>query len=473
MISKIKKYINEKNMLEYGDSVVVGLSGGADSVCLFRILVSLREEYGLILYAVHVNHGIRGGEAECDEHFSESLAEKYDVPCTVYRYDVPSLSRKWKMTEEEAGRRARYEAFEAERERRGAACIAVAHHKNDQAETILFRMCRGTGIKGMIGIPSKRDNIIRPLLCVDRKGIESYLNSVGQYYVSDSTNDNEIYDRNRMRKFIIPELEKINPSAVSHICAMSEKLSEIYDWYDGECGRLYSELVSREGNALQIRGEDLAGLKGAVASEIVRKMIGNLTESLKDIENRHIEGIRGLAVMQSGKRLHLPYSIVAEKQYGNIRLYTECMEEPENIEIDISLDKIINSRNREWILRDIYLPENMRYEEELKIRIVIKKYNREMDIVPKNSCTKWFDCDKMKDKMVFRRPRDNDYYYIGDGRRKKVSRYMIDEKIPRRYRNRLIVLAAGDNVLYIVGGRTGSGCYVDENSKDILSIDIL
>ena len=473
MISRIKEYIREKSLLKYGDGVVVGLSGGADSVCLFRVLVSLREEYGLSLYAVHVNHGIRGAEAERDERFSESLAKKYGVPCTVYRYDVPSLSSGWKMTEEEAGRRVRYEAFETEREIRSAAYIAVAHHKNDQAETILFRMCRGTGIKGMTGIPAKRDNIIRPLLCVDRREIELYLGNIGQEYVSDSTNDMETYDRNRLRRCIIPEFEKINPSAVTHICAMSDKLSEIYEWYDGECGRLYDELVLRDGNDVQISAVKLAGLNGAAASEIVRRMIDSLTSSLKDIENRHIAEICGLAHMQSGKRLHLPYSIVAERQYEYIRLYRECLEEPEHSDIVVTLDKIKKCGKMECVLRDIYLPEDMRYEDTLKISLVTKKYDPKMDTIPKNNCTKWFDCDRMKDKMVFRRPRDNDYYYIGDGRRKKVSRYMIDEKIPRRYRNRMFVLAAEDNVLYIVGGRAGNGFYVDENSKNILEIDIL
>lgn len=479
VISKIKEYIKDKNLLKYGDSIVVGLSGGADSVCLFRVLVSLREEYGLSLYAVHVNHGIRDGEAEHDEYFSKMLAKKYGVCCTVYAYDVPMLSSEWKMTEEEAGRRARYEAFETERNVRGAVCIAVAHHKNDQAETILFRMCRGTGIRGMMGIPAKRDNIIRPLLCVDRSDIEAYLKNIGQEYVTDSTNEIPEYDRNRLRKCVIPELEKINPSAVSHICGMADKLSQIYEWYDIECGRLYGEFVTDDGNSLKIRAGVLAGLNCALASEIIRRMIRALSMSLKDIENGHIEGIRGLADMQSGKRVNLPYSIVAEREYEYIRLYTachegtECYEESENKNIVVDVDAIIKHGKSEYILHDIYLPEYMTYADKLKISLEIRSYNPNTDIVTKNSCTKWFDCDKMKDKMALRRPQANDYYFIGDHRRKKVSRYMIDEKIPRQYRNRIFVFAEGENVLYIVGGRAGNGCYVDESSKNILVINIM
>lgn len=470
MLSKIKDYIRNKELLNHGDGVIVGLSGGADSVCLFRVLVSLRDEYGLSLYAVHVNHGIRGEEAARDEEFCRSLAQRYDVPCTMYGYDIPALSLSWKMTEEEAGRRARYEAFEKERENRGAVCTAVAHHKNDQAETVLFRMCRGTGIRGMTGIPAKRDTIIRPLLCVDRNEIEEYLNNMGQEYMSDSTNETETYDRNRLRKRVIPELEKINPSAVSHICALSDRLTEIYEWYCGECGRLYDELVFRDGNAVQISVEALAGLNRAAASEIIRKMIGSLTTGLKDIENRHITGICALTCMQSGKRINLPYSIIAERQYGYIRLYHEFAEEAENCDIVVSLDALEGCGKSEYTLNDIYLPEDMKYTDTLKIILRVRDYNPKTDTITKNNCTKWFDCDKMKDKMMFRRPRCNDFYYMGDGRRKKVSRYMIDEKIPRRYRDRIVVLADGDNVLYIVGGRAGAGCYVDENSKNILEV---
>lgn len=470
MIEKIKEYIEKKGLLEYGDSVIAGLSGGADSVCLFRVLVSLREEYGLSLYAVHVNHGIRDGEAARDERFSETLAEKYGVPCTVYRYNVPLLASEWKITGEEAGRRVRYEAFEAERSKQGAGRIAVAHHKNDQAETILFRMCRGTGIKGMTGIPAKRDNIIRPLLCVARHEIEMYLENLEQDYVTDSTNMTARYDRNRLRKYIIPEFENINSSAVSHICEMSEKLSEIYEWYDKECGRLYHGLVSCGENSLQIKADDLCALNGAAAAGIVRKMIENLTSSLKDIENRHIEEITRLTGMQSGKKIHLPYSIVAERQYEYIRLYTEIEKELQDGNIAVDIDKLINNGKTEYILHDIYLPEDGKYADTLRITFEIKKYNALTDTIPKNSCTKWFDCGKMKDKLVFRRTQDNDYYTIGDSHRKKVSRYMIDEKIPRRYRDRLFVLAEGDNVLYIAGGRAGNGCYVDEHSGNILEV---
>lgn len=470
MIEKIKEYIREKDLLQYGDSVVAGLSGGADSVCLFRLLVSLREEYGLTLYAVHVNHGIRGGEAARDEYFSEALAKKYGVQYSVYRYNVPLLSSGWKITEEEAGRRVRYEAFETERSKRGAVRIAVAHHKNDQAETILFRMCRGTGIKGMTGIPAKRDNIIRPLLCVDRHEIEMYLESLKQDYVNDSTNGIAVYDRNRLRKYIIPETEKINPAAVSHICEMADKLSEIYEWYDGECDRLYRKLVSCDRDSLQIKADRLCGLNRAAAAGIVRKMIENLTSSLKDIENRHITEIIGLTCMQSGKEIHLPYSLVAERQYEYIRLYTEHGKEPRDSDITVDIGKISYGGKKEYILHDIYLPAEGNYADTLKISFEVKEYNALTDTIPKNNCTKWFDCGKMKDKLVFRRPRENDYYTMGDSRRKKVSRYMIDEKIPRRYRSSLFVLAEDDNVLYIAGGRTGNGCYVDEHSGNILEV---
>lgn len=473
MIEKVREYIGEKGLLSYGGSVVVGLSGGADSVCLFRILISLREEYGISLYAVHVNHGIRGAEAARDECFSVALAEKYGVQCAIYRYDVPLLSDKWKITEEEAGRRVRYEAFETELGRRGGGRIAVAHHKNDQAETILFRMCRGTGIKGMAGIPARRGNIIRPLLCVGRNEIEMYLEGIGQDYVLDATNEIVRYDRNRLRKYIIPETEKINSSAVSHICEMAERISGVYEWYEDECERLYGELVSHEGNSLKINAGELCSLNGAAAAGVVRKMIERLASGLKDIENRHIKGILGLAGMQSGKEIHLPYSVIAERQYEYIRLYRDCggQEEPGSI-IIIDMDKITADGREEYTLHDIYMPNEKKYADTLKITFGMREYNVLADTVPKNDCTKWFDCGKIKGKLVLRRPGDNDYYIIGDSHTKKVSRYMIDEKIPRQYRDRIFVLAEGDNILYIVGGRTGSGCYVDGDTGNILEITL-
>ena len=177
-IKKVDDYIIKNELIGYGDGIVLGLSRGADSVCLLRVLCLLRDKYKLTIHAVHVNHGIRGNEAKRDEEFSLKLANECGVSCHVVHADIPALAIKWKMTEEEAGRKVRYEEFAKASESLNCKLLAVAHHANDQAETVLFRMCRGTGIKGMCGMLPKRDNIIRPLLCVTMGEIYDFLNDI-------------------------------------------------------------------------------------------------------------------------------------------------------------------------------------------------------------------------------------------------------------------------------------------------------
>ena len=172
MMKKVLNFVNENRLFEYGDKVILGVSGGADSVCMLHMLCGLKEQLGITLQVVHVNHGIRGEEAHRDEIFVKELCKKLDVPCKVYHLDIPAMAKKKKMSEEEAGRQARYEIFENLATETGAQKIAVAHNLNDNSETVLFHLFRGSGLKGLMGIPVKRDKIVRPILCLSRQEIE-------------------------------------------------------------------------------------------------------------------------------------------------------------------------------------------------------------------------------------------------------------------------------------------------------------
>ena len=189
-VSKVHKYIKNNNMLKAGDKIVVGVSGGADSMCLLNILLLLAPMYSLQLYVVHVHHGIRGKEADEDENFVRKFCNQHKEYITYksFYYDIPSMAKQKKMSEEEVGRLVRYEAFEMIMKDYKANKIAVAHNLNDNVETVIFNMCRGTGINGLKGIISRGDKLIRPLLVVTRDEIENYLNKCNQMYRQDKTN---------------------------------------------------------------------------------------------------------------------------------------------------------------------------------------------------------------------------------------------------------------------------------------------
>ena len=207
MICKIKETIEKYNMLSSVKSVAVGVSGGADSVCLLHYLSSIRQEYGIILKAVHVNHNIRGEQAQRDCDFVKDLCKKLAVEFLVFSVDVPSLALKKGISVEECGRLVRYDCFQ----KAGCDAVAVAHTLSDSIETVLFNLARGTALRGVCGIPPKRDHIIRPLIRCTRSEIEQYCRDNGLDFVTDSTNLLDDYARNKIRHHAVPALKRVNP----------------------------------------------------------------------------------------------------------------------------------------------------------------------------------------------------------------------------------------------------------------------
>lgn len=229
LMLEIKRYIEANQLIRPGDGVVVGLSGGPDSVFLLYALHTLQARMGFTLRAVHVHHGIRGAEADRDEAFSEKLCAKLDIPFQAVHVAAPAYAAQHGISLEEAARILRYEALEAARQQltqATAAWIAVAHHLDDQAETVLHNLVRGAGLRGLAGMENRRNHVIRPLLSIKREDILKWLKQYDIPYVTDSTNADPHYTRNRIRSTVLPELREINPEASAHIAHSAALLRE-------------------------------------------------------------------------------------------------------------------------------------------------------------------------------------------------------------------------------------------------------
>lgn len=229
LVLEIKRYIEANQLIRPGDGVVVGLSGGPDSVFLLYALHTLEPRMDFTLRAVHVHHGIRGAEADRDEAFSEKLCAKLDIPFQAVHVAAPAYAAQHGLSLEEAARILRYEALEAARQQLGqtrAAWIAVAHHLDDQAETVLHNLVRGAGLRGLAGMENRRNHVIRPLLSIKREDILKWLKQYDIPYVTDSTNADPHYTRNRIRSTVLPELREINPEASAHIAHSAALLRE-------------------------------------------------------------------------------------------------------------------------------------------------------------------------------------------------------------------------------------------------------
>ncbi len=231
---EVKRYIEKYQLIRPGDGVVVGVSGGPDSVFLLHALNELKNRMPFELQAVHVHHGIRGAEADRDAHFSEELCEKLEIPFRVVYVDAPAYAAQQGLSLEEAARILRYDALEKVRQQlaeTGTAWIAVAHHLDDQAETVLHNLVRGAGLRGLAGMENRRDHVIRPLLSIKREDILKWLKWNHVPYVTDSTNENPQYTRNHIRTLVLPELKEINPEASVHIARSAALLREADDFF--------------------------------------------------------------------------------------------------------------------------------------------------------------------------------------------------------------------------------------------------
>lgn len=314
-------YMKQHHIIKQKEKIILGLSGGADSVCLFHVLNMCREKYGISLFAVHVNHGIRGIQANEDQEFVEKLCASYQVPLTVVSEDVPQIAKKEKKSLEETGRIVRYQVFRKLQKEIGADYIAVAHHKNDQAETVLHNLCRGSGVAGLVGMQMEREGIIRPLLCVEREEIEEYLKTKGQPYQIDSTNLDNVYMRNKWRNQMIPLMRKeINTQTVSHIADTASMMGEVADFVE-KCGLcVWKTMIETKEEAILLDLEKWSQEHIVIQKWILQNMLYQLSGEQKDIGQVHVLNMFELAKKQVGKILHLPYHLQARRVYQGILL---------------------------------------------------------------------------------------------------------------------------------------------------------
>lgn len=484
---KAQKYILDNNMLPEGAHVVAGVSGGADSMCLLFVLMKLQKKLDLKLCAVHINHGIRGAEADSDERYVLDFCESHNILCKVYRANIPEVARREKLSEEEAGRKFRYESFSQALNELGwkDGKIAVAHNKNDVAETFLMNIFRGSGLYGLASIPPVRGNIVRPLLSLGRLEIEAILAEAGIHYCTDKTNFENDYTRNKLRNELIPYiLENINNKAVEHIFEISGDARSMKMYLEQQ-GQEVLKTVNRSDGSLDAKR--LSQMDPVLVREVLRQKINDTVGKLKDITREHIEQSAALITKPVGKEIHLPYGLTVKKDYDCLRflLAGDCSESLEKNSIFGNIDEIIlEIPGNTGIICSAAIPErkviiemqtiNMEdvfpvYPGDCEFSVFLQKNQRNQE----NQYTKWFDYDKIKNRLKLRRRCSGDYL-ISDhrGSKKLLRRLMIDEKIPKEDRDKVLLIADGSHIMWIIGGRISEAYKITSQTRKILEIKI-
>ena len=408
---KIAKYIDNEHLLSKEDKVIIALSGGADSVALLHVMHSL----GYKCEAAHCNFHLRGEESNRDETFVHELCKSMQIPLHIIHFETEKYAIENKISIEMAARELRYQWFEEIKKESAANVIAVAHHQDDSVETLLLNLIRGTGLSGLLGIRPQNKDIIRPLLCVNRQDIIEYLGSIGQNYVTDSTNLEDEYIRNKIRLNLIPLMEEINPSVKKNIIATSNYLNEIELIYNNEIENGKQRVLTKEG----IRISDL--LKEPAPNALLFEIPHPLGFNSAQIQNILSLLLKG----QTGKQL-------------------------------ISKDgwRIIKDRN----MLLIQPKENL---EETPFQLIREEliYTKDF-VIPREKNIACFDADKLEDTFV----------PFGMKGQKKISDYLTDRKLSLIQKERQYVLCQRDKIIWVIGERTDNRYRIDDKTKRVIII---
>ena len=440
MLEIVRKTIAENTMLRKDDKILVALSGGCDSVALSLSLMKL----GYNIAVAHVNHSIRA-TAERDENFVVDFATKYNIPFHITKIDVPKIAENMKISVETAGRNVRYEFFENVCLEYGYNKIAVAHNLNDTCETFLMNLMRGTGIKGLCGIPKVRGNIVRPLIDVPRSAIEQFVKSHNEEYVEDETNMLTEYTRNKIRHNVIPLLTEINPKFMENVSKTSKILAEDSEFIT-KCAE---DNVEKKKNYSIISRDKFLLLEDALKREALIIAYKNVAGTTKDFEKKHIDYIiETIKNKQHGNVIDLCFGVSCYIRYGNIVFEKNNKISDYEYNLDINGEIIIN-------------------EAGLKIKSsIISKNEIDYDIPD----TEYFDCDKIEFPIIVRNRKSGDRIVpLGLNVSKKVKEIFINEKIETKIRN-IMPLFVSREIFWIYGVKRSNDYKVEDSTVNVLMI---
>ena len=401
--------LKKHNMIKKGDRVLVALSGGADSVALLRLLAEISKEYGFTLGAAHVNHMLRK-TADRDMYFCEELCNSLGIPIEIKKTDIKKEAQNQGISEELCARNVRYSFFES----LGYDKIATAHNKNDNAETILFNFMRGAGLGGLCGIPYVRGNVIRPLLDIKKAEITKFCKENGYSFVTDETNFEEIYTRNKIRLSLIPEIENtFNSNFVNTVTANSELLSNDADFLDRYAKNLYKG---------EVLSSYLKDMHPAVLFRIIQIYHKERTLSLQNLSVNFVKEIISLMEKgQTGAKIDLPNGFLAYLSYGKL---------------------IIDKKTRSTGFEYAIIPEKPLFISEIGKTITLKSdKNGKISLPDTNGLT-------------VRSKRDGDFFFpVGMTGKKRLSDYFTDKKIPQKQRFNIPILTKDGEIVSVIGYR--------------------
>jgi tRNA(Ile)-lysidine synthase len=462
LADRVLQFIGENHLVPSKHPLLVAVSGGQDSVCLIHILSTIQRELDITLHVAHLDHQLRGAESEADAQYVTELARQLGVPATIERRDVKAYQVQQHVSMEEAAREVRY-AFLAEVASSVAADrVAVGHTRDDHIETVLMHLVRGTGIRGLRGLQpvsrwlSSGDSltIIRPLLEVSRQETAGYCHQHKLMPRVDASNLSLSLLRNRIRHQLLPLLQSYNPGVDEAILRTARVAGDALAYLDRETSQLWGEIAQRQENTITLDKTGFLELPSTLQRHLLRTAIEELTGTLKDIEERHIESVMAALTRPAGRRLNLPGGLLFCIEYDKYLLGR-----------DVAALCPFPSLSKEFNLRipgETALPG-------WNVRATIEEPERLAD--KGDNFTASFDLSKTGSNLKVRCRQPGDRFQpLGMSELKKVGEFMIDAKIPRSWRQRIPLVCSSHDILWIVGYRIDNRVRVTEETAQVLRL---
>ncbi len=456
MDKKVWENIVEYNLISHGDNIVIGLSGGPDSMSLLHALIKAQKNMEFTIIVAHVNHGVRGEDALRDQLFVEKLASKLNLIHYSKNVDMVQHGKDMGITAEEAGRELRYGFFREILEKHGGGKIAVAHNKNDQAETLLMRIMRGTGIDGLKGMEFKVGDIIRPILNIYRDEIEDYIEMNQIETVLDKTNLMNIYSRNKVRLEMIPYIERnFNPNIIDSLWRLSQISKVDSEFLEKYSRKKFESIVKLQShNSIILDMNLLLNEDKSIQQRVIRITIEELASGLQGFSEQHINSILGLVELGTGKSINLPENLIARTSYENL-----------------VIEKGLEYKSQDF-LYEVVLGHNQFTNLYYTFNVEVFHIDRIKEI-KMGRYVKCFDYDKIKGRLAIRNRRAGDKFIpFGMSGSKKLKDYFIDEKVNKEIRKEIPLLIDDENILWVVGYRTSDLYRLTQETKKVLVVTV-
>lgn len=460
MLKKLEQTILDENLISAGDSVIVAVSGGPDSMALFHGLWQLRCKYNLNLVAAHLNHGFRGEEADQDADYVARMAAKMDVPFFLKKVNVPYWMGEWGLGPQEAARIIRYDFLREVAGNLKRAVIATAHHGDDQVETIMMRLIRGTGPEGLSGIPFKRLDggipVVRPLLTISRTEIEAYCTEYELHPRLDRSNLSGKYTRNRIRLELIPLLKRENPEITQNMIHLSSLMREENDFIESEAQYSLNGIIAeKKPNKIIIKQKDFQSFHLALQRRMIKLILSYLSGKSNQIQFKHIEDCRRLFENPSpSARLNLPGTILVRREYNRVVFSRE------------KTSGLSHFQHLLPIPGCVFIPEIGR-------TVHCSRVQGESVMEESSSTRTILDPKMVHGQLFVRNRRPGDRLSIkGMSGSKKIKDLFIDEKIPKLHREQIPLLVDEEKVLWIPGIRESKACISPTAGKEVLVVEL-